>query len=60
MPEIKYEVKLSDVEIEKLKELTHKGKVSAREIMHANILLNTNDDCEKKKNNREIAEIFSI
>jgi len=61
MPENKYKIILNEAEIEKLKEITHKGKASAREIMHANILLSTNDGIpEKKKNNREIAEIFSI
>jgi hypothetical protein len=60
MPENKYKVKLSESEIEKLSEITHKGKSSARTIMHANILLQTNDSSEKKKNNREIAEIFGI
>jgi hypothetical protein len=61
MPENKYIVKLSETEIETLKEITHKGKSSARTIMHANILLKTNDGIpEKKKNNREIAEIFGV
>ena len=60
MPENKYMVKLSKPEIEVLKEITHKGKASARKIMHANILLNTNDNVENKRNNREIAEIFGI
>jgi len=60
MPEIKYKVELSELEIAKLKEITHKGKSSAREIMHANILLNTNDIHSVKKNNREIAEILGI
>jgi len=60
MPETKYKVELSEEEIAKLKEITHKGKISAREIMHANILLNTNDKQINKKNNREIAEIFNI
>ena len=60
MPETKYRIELSDSEIEKLREITHKGKAAAKTIMHANILLNTNDRAENKKNNREIAEIFSI
>jgi len=61
MPENRYKIILKEEEIEKLKEITHKGKSSAREIMHANILLKTNDGTpEKKKNNREIAEIFGI
>jgi len=60
MPENKYKVELSEAEIEKLKEITHKGKSSARKIMHAQILLNTNDKSETKKNNREIGEIFGV
>jgi len=62
MPKNNYEVKLSAVEIEKLKSITHKGaKHSARTIMHANILLKTNDsDPKNKKDNRTIAEIFEI
>ena len=61
MPESKYKIKLSDTEIERLKSITHKGKTSAREIMHANILLITNDGTpEQKKNNREVAEILGI
>jgi len=60
MPENKYRVELSESEIEILTGITHKGKWSAHEIMHANILLNTNDLLASKKDNREIAEIFSI
>jgi len=53
-------VKLSESEIEKLNEITHNGKASAKTIMHANILLKTDNSAVKKKNNREIAEIFNI
>jgi hypothetical protein len=62
LPENYYEVKLSDAELIKLKEIIHKGvNSSARTIMHANILLNTNDLLsEKRKSNREIAELFYI
>ena len=62
MPKQQHSVSLSSEEIEKLKSLTHKGAgVSARTIMHANILLLTNDGLgEKKRNVREIAEIFDI
>jgi len=60
MPENKYKVELSEDEVLKLKEITHKGKSSAREIMHANILLNTNDMKSNKKTVREIAEILDI
>jgi len=61
MPEKKYEIFLSESEIDRLKTLTHNGKASAREIMHANILLITNDGIHgKKKSNREIGEILDI
>lgn len=62
MPKNHYKVKLNDQEIEKLKAITHKGaRASAKEILHANILLNTNDGTsKKKKNNRELAEIFDV
>jgi len=61
MPEEKYKVELSEVEKEILKEITHKGnKNSARTILHANILLNTNDIGELKLTDREISRIFGI
>ena len=62
MPKELYEVVLSKAEIARLMDITHKGSGhSARVIMHANILLKTNDgDLLSKKNVREIAEMFSI
>jgi hypothetical protein len=62
MPEEKYKVMLTADERERLKNLTHKGSgESARTIMHANILLLTNEGTEEKqKNVREIAQIFDI
>lgn len=61
MPREKYTVSLSDTEVKMLKEITHKGNQhSARQIMHANILLNTNDNSPSKRTDREIAEIFNI
>ena len=62
MPRKNYIVSLSEAEKEELKSITHKGsKASARTIMHANILLLSNDNLgEKKKTNREIAELFDI
>jgi len=62
MPKLNNKVSLTDEEIEKLKALTHKGAgESARTIMHANILLFTNDRLgEKKKGIRETAELFDI
>jgi transposase len=62
MPKYNYNVNLRTEEIEKLKLITHKGAgESARTIMHANILLFTNDSLgEKKKSVRETAELFDI
>ena len=62
MPKNQYIVKLSDDEISKLRQITHNGsKASAKTVMHANILLNTNDNQhEHKKNDRELAEIFGV
>ena len=61
MPREKYKVELSNQEIQMLNDITHKGSGnSAKKIMHANVLLNTNDLSPVKKTDREIAEIFSI
>jgi len=61
MPEKKYKVELSAEETGYLREITHKGrKHTAKEILHANILLNTNDKNLSKKTEREISEIFGV
>lgn len=62
MPKQNHKVVLTASEIETLKNITHKGSgESARTIMHAHILLLTNEGIEEKqKNVREIAEIFDI
>jgi transposase len=62
MPKQNHNVSLSYEEIEMLKNITHKGSGhSARTIMHANILLLTNDNYSKeRKNDREIADLFGI
>ena len=62
MPKVNYKVELTEEETEKLKAITHKGaRESAKTIMHANIMLLSNDRLgEKKKSNKEIAEIFDI
>jgi len=62
MPKTRHAVYLTDGETESLKALTHKGSgESARTIMHANILLLTNDKLgDKKKTVREISELFDI
>lgn len=62
MPEIKYKVRLSDEEAALLREITHNGsKNTAKTILHAHILLKTNESNQNnKRNNREIAEIFDV
>ena len=61
MPKVLYEIILTENEKEMLKAIVHKGaKSSARTIMHANILLKTDDGNIKKKDHRTIAEIFGI
>ena len=62
MPKQQYLVKLSKDEISLLRNITHNGSgESAKTIMHANVLLNTNNnEPERKKDNRELAEIFGI
>jgi len=62
MPEIKYKVKLTAEEVALLREITHNGsKNTAKTILHAHILLKTNESNEEmKRNNREIAEIFEV
>jgi len=62
MPKLINTINLTEEEVEKLKSLTHKGAcVSAKTIMHANILLFTNDGLgDKKKGVRETAELFDI
>jgi len=62
VPKNIYEVVLSADEVSDLKSIIHKGsRHSARTIMHAHILLKTNDgDFRNKENHRAIAEIFGI
>lgn len=62
MPKINYEVKLTEEEANKLRSITHKGSsASARKILHANVLLKTNENYpEQKRSVREVAEIFEV
>ena len=61
MPKEKYKVCLTKEELEILNAITHKGKTaSAMTIMHANVLLLTNDANIKKKTDREIADLYSL
>ena len=60
MPKEKYRVKLTPEEVGILHDITHNGKNSAKTIMHANILLLTNDINPNRKTERELAELFGL
>lgn len=62
MPKKKYEVLLTPEDESVLKSMTHTGSnYSAREILHAQVLLHSNDNRPgEKKNNRELAEWLDI
>ena len=61
MPKEKYKVELNEEEIEILREITRMGnKNSAKTILHANVLINTNDLNPTKRTDRELSEIFGI
>ncbi|GHU76339.1 hypothetical protein AGMMS49992_21820 [Clostridia bacterium] len=62
MPKLNNTVRLRDEEIEELKALTHKGAgESVKTIMHAHILLITNDNPDGKKMGiRETAELLGL
>lgn len=62
MPKKKYNVMLSPAEESFLKSITHKGnKYSAREIIHAYVLLHSNDNRpQDKKDNRALADWLGI
>ena len=56
MPKLRYEVNLCAEEKETLNEITRNGKSTAKEIMHARILLATDDAREPKLTVRQVAE----
>ena len=57
MPRINHSVNLTDTEIESLKSITHKGAgESARTIMHANILLLSNNRLGNKKKTKGLSK----
>jgi len=56
MPKLKYEVKPTAEEKEALNEIVRNGKRTAKEIMHARILLATDDAREPKLTVRQVAE----
>ena len=61
MPKEKYQVALTKEEVDTLVNITHKGNdKSALVIMHANVLLFTNDNNPNKMTDRQIAERFNI
>ena len=61
MPKKKYNVTLSPAEESFLKSITHKGKnYSAREIIHAQVLLHSNDNRpQDKKDNFTVRELVN-
>ena len=62
MPKKTYHVCLSPEEEKLLRDITHKGNShSAKKILHANILLLTNE-CypDKRRSNQEVADIFGV
>lgn len=63
MPILHHTIELTNEEMKKLKDITHKGaSESAKTIMHAHILLLSNDSelNDKKMTNKEIASLFDI
>jgi hypothetical protein len=61
MPKNKYHVCLSKKERKILFDMVRKGSTSAKEIMHANILLAADENSsQKRKSEIEIAELFHI
>jgi len=61
MPLDKYKINLNEEEINTFKEIIHNSDSNpARKVMHANILLKTNDLNLRNKTNEEISEIFGV
>ena len=56
MPKMKYQVNLTEEEQKKLTKITTTGKASAKEILHANILLATADNRTSKLTVAAVAE----
>lgn len=56
MPKIKYQVTLTEAERKRLTKITNTGKASAKEILHANVLLATDDDRSPKLTVATVAE----
>jgi hypothetical protein len=54
----KYEVNLSEQEVKQLKKIIHAGKISAHEILHANILLAVNNTNTTKLSHAKIAAMY--
>jgi transposase len=61
MPKKKYCVQLTPDERKTLIDLVSKGKASAKAIMHANVLLNADENSPNgRKNEAEIAKLFNV
>jgi len=57
----KYKINLNEEEIKTFKEIIHNSDSNpARKVMHANILLKTNDLNLRNKTNEEISQIFGV
>ncbi len=61
MPKNKYHVRLTKEEKKALLGIIHKGSARAKEIMHANVLLNADENnSESRKSEGEIAALFHV
>lgn len=63
MPKERYTVNLSSEEMERLEHMTHSGRaLSAREMLHALVLLHSNDNLpeEQRQTNRALADWLDI
>lgn len=60
MPKVKYQVVLTESEKKKLKKIISKGKSSAKEIMHANVLLALDESSGKRLGEHDVAGQFHI
>ena len=61
MPQYKYHVHLAKTDRNKLLDIVSKGSASAKEIMHANVLLAADENISTiRRSEKDIAEIFHV
>ena len=61
MPKNKYHVRLTKMEYKDLLDIVSKGSASAKEIMHANVLLSADEiNAGVRKNEAEVAELYHV